>query len=125
MTSHTRITTNAEEIAFYNGAELEKSIVNRTYLNLVKHLNKVLQIRILYNTKEDFIIKYSWSAVGLLIASIPVFFPEYSGARTRKIEKQMELLEKDTPKDDAGAFDRKTGSRTQSFITNKRFSFFH
>jgi ATP-binding cassette, subfamily D (ALD), peroxisomal long-chain fatty acid import protein len=72
---------------------------------------------------EDFIIKYSWSAVGLIIASIPVFFPGLAGARTRRIEAQIDMDEqdvKDRQKAEKKIYEKKTGSRTQGFITNKR-----
>jgi ATP-binding cassette subfamily D (ALD) long-chain fatty acid import protein len=40
-TAHSRLITNAEEIAFYHGGDLEKSILNRTYLKLIKHINSM------------------------------------------------------------------------------------
>ncbi|KAJ3079292.1 hypothetical protein HK102_003876 [Quaeritorhiza haematococci] len=130
-TAHSRLITNAEEIAFYNGAHLEKSILNRTYNRLIKHINHVYKIRIAYNMFEDFIIKYSWSAVGLIIASIPVFFPEWAGGRTKREEALIAMEEAQEMQSggivSVGAegtpvekVDRKTGSRTQGFITNKR-----
>ncbi|KAJ1537283.1 hypothetical protein HK096_009535, partial [Nowakowskiella sp. JEL0078] len=90
--AHSRLITNAEEIAFYNGSNLEKSILNKTYTALVKHINRTYNVKIAYNMMEDFVIKYAWSAVGLLIASIPVFFPQFAGARTKR---QQRLLKAD------------------------------
>lgn len=119
--AHSRLITNAEEIGFYNGENLEKAILDKTYSKLIKHVNKIYRIRILYNMFEDFIIKYSWSAVGLMLASIPVFFPDAAGSRTKKVEAAIAV------EDGLGtvlvdsALDRKAGSRTQGFITNKRF----
>ncbi|KAI8619138.1 ABC transporter transmembrane region 2-domain-containing protein [Chytriomyces sp. MP71] len=104
--AHSRVITNAEEIAFYHGGNLEKSVLDRTYLNLVKHLNRVYGIRIAYNMFEDMIIKYGWSAIGLLISSIPH-------------RKFMGVAEDEGTA--AVSVDRKTGSRTQGFITNKKF----
>ncbi|KAI8928345.1 ABC transporter transmembrane region 2-domain-containing protein [Entophlyctis helioformis] len=150
--AHSRLITNAEEIAFYNGEDLEKSILDKTYSRLIKHINGIYRIRIAYNMFEDFIIKYSWSAVGLIIASIPVFFPDVAGDRTKRLEAAIALQESQgsaaAPIDDDGeglgagvssavsaatdllvgaatenaapTIDRKTGSRTQGFITNKR-----
>ncbi|KAJ3298087.1 hypothetical protein HK104_011200 [Borealophlyctis nickersoniae] len=116
-TAHSRLITNAEEIAFYNGAHLEHSILTRTYSRLIKHINRIYRIRIAYNMFEDFIIKYSWSAAGLLIASIPVFFPELAGARSKR---QQARITTDAGETDTTVADRTTGSRTQGFITNKR-----
>ncbi|CAG8507537.1 4247_t:CDS:10 [Ambispora gerdemannii] len=105
---HTRLITNAEEIAFYNGADLEHSILDRTYMRLIKHINSVLKIRIAYNMFEDFIVKYFWSTVGLLMCALPVFYPEWGGRGGRS-----EL-------EGGSASDGKERDRTKAFITNKR-----
>lgn len=120
--AHSRLITNAEEIGFYNGEELEKSILKKTYSRLIKHVNMIYRIRIGYNMFEDFLIKYTWSAVGLMLASIPVFFPESAGSRTKNEEAALALEEHSlaTMPVPAGV-DKKTGSRTQRFITNKRY----
>ncbi|KAG5461753.1 MAG: ABC transporter transmembrane region 2-domain-containing protein [Olpidium bornovanus] len=76
---HARLIMNAEEVGFYNGAELEKSILNRAYQRLIRHVNSLYKIRIAYNMFEDFVIKYCWSAVGLLVCAVPVFFPKWAG----------------------------------------------
>ncbi|CAG8795878.1 5952_t:CDS:2, partial [Dentiscutata erythropus] len=105
--AHTRLITNAEEIAFYNGADLELSILDRTYTKLIKHINSIFKIRIAYNMFEDFIIKYCWSAIGLLMCSVPVFFPSWGGRGGRQ-----EL--------DGSTIYGKERDRTKAFITNKR-----
>ncbi|KAJ3168723.1 hypothetical protein HDU87_000969 [Geranomyces variabilis] len=118
--AHSRLITNAEEIAFYHGAHLEHSILTRTYYRLIKHINKIYRIRIAYNMFEDFIIKYTWSAAGLLIASIPVFYPEMAGARSKREELRLAQAQATDGSTIVSQLDRKTGSRTQGFITNKR-----
>ena len=50
---------------FYNGAILEKDILTKAYLKLVRHVNSIFKIRIAYSMIEDFVIKYAWSAVRL------------------------------------------------------------
>ncbi|KAJ1342803.1 hypothetical protein BSLG_002622 [Batrachochytrium salamandrivorans] len=124
--AHSRLITNAEEIAFYNGEDREKSILDKTYSSLIKHINSTYRIRIAYNMFEDFLIKYSWSAVGLIIASIPVFFPDMAGSRTRREEailleeqKQGNGANMDSA-DSIRPISTLTGNRTQGFITNKR-----
>lgn len=127
--AHSRLITNAEEIAFYNGSELEQSILNKTYSALIKHINSTYRVRISFNMFEDFVIKYCWSAVGLVIASIPVFVPSLAGGRTKRHELEISKLEiEESSKANGMAapqLDRKTGSRTQGFITNKRYFFFN
>ncbi|KAF9125679.1 hypothetical protein BG015_004849 [Linnemannia schmuckeri] len=103
--AHTRLITNAEEVAFYNGADLEHSILTRTYKRLIRHINSIYKIRIAYNMFEDFIIKYCWSAVGLTLCALPVFFPALGGVDSVK---------------DIASGDKVVGARTKGFITSKR-----
>lgn len=108
--AHARIITNAEEIAFYHGADREKTFLDRTYAKLAKHVNGIYRIRIGYNMFEDFVIKYGWSAIGLIACSIPVFaptLPSLVANNSEKIEQPQSTLAIE-------------GERTQSFITNKR-----
>ncbi|KAI9306349.1 ABC transporter transmembrane region 2-domain-containing protein [Cunninghamella echinulata] len=105
--AHTRLITNAEEIAFYNGAELEHTILNKAYLKLIKHINHIYKLRISYNMFEDFLIKYAWGAFGLIMCGIPVFVPGISGSGP-------------SSSSDNTSSSSVIGSRTRSFITNKR-----
>ena len=107
--AHSRLITNAEEIAFYNGAELEKGILDRCFVRLVHHTNHIYQIKIAYNMFEDFVLKYSWSAFGFLITSLPIFVPSWGG-----LDGTEELT---------GAFihvSTRQRNRMRNFITNKR-----
>ncbi|KAA1085884.1 hypothetical protein PGT21_022497 [Puccinia graminis f. sp. tritici] len=54
--THARLITNSEEISFYNGSRLEKDILNRTYLRLIRHVNSIFKIRIAYSMAEDLVI---------------------------------------------------------------------
>ena len=134
--AHSRLITNAEEIAFYHGDDRELGILDRSYRTLIRHVNRIYRIRIAYNMFEDFVIKYSWSAVGLLVASVPVFFPSWAGSRERRSlvagsNSAVEDLESIgsavaaidssavTGSVEAGA-KSSHGSRTEGFITNKR-----
>lgn len=55
--AHSRVVENAEEIALYNGQELEKHVLDRSYFGLVKHANWVLRRKLWHGVAEDFIIK--------------------------------------------------------------------
>lgn len=43
---------------------MEKDILNRAYLRLIKHVNSIFKIRIVYGMIEDMVVKYFWSACG-------------------------------------------------------------
>ncbi|KAK4463109.1 peroxisomal long-chain fatty acid import protein 2 [Cladorrhinum samala] len=106
---HARLIANAEEIAFYGGAEMEKTFLNREFKSLKNWMEGIYMLKIRYNILEDFILKYSWSAYGYLLSSLPVFLPAWGG-----LGGATEL---------AGSQGEKHGherERMKDFITNKR-----
>ncbi|PRT52458.1 ATP-binding cassette sub-family D member 2 [Wickerhamiella sorbophila] len=96
---HTRLIEYSEEIALYGGNEAEKDILDTAYFALSKHVNRVLRHRLIYNFSEDFVIKYYWGALGLVLCSIPVFFKDLAGQSVISTVSQ----------------------RTSFFVTNRRF----
>ncbi len=93
---HSRIIDYSEEIALYNGHEAEKDTLDKGYFTLIKHVNRILRRRLYHGVMEDFVIKYFWGALGLMLCSVPVFF---------KIPGQAL---------------HGMGDRTESFVTNRR-----
>ncbi|EXJ70825.1 ATP-binding cassette, subfamily D (ALD), member 2 [Cladophialophora psammophila CBS 110553] len=96
---HTRLIDYSEEIALYAGHEAEKDGLDKGYFTLIKHVNRILRRRFYHGFMEDFVIKYFWGALGLLLCSLPVFF---------KIPGQNL-----TPGESRG-------DHTESFVTNRR-----
>ncbi len=123
--AHSRIITNAEEIAFYNGAAMELSILEKAYMRLVRHINSILKIRVTYSMCEDMILKYGWSAAGYVIIAAPFLF----GNETEKSEEQL-AAEKAAKKAaaaeaDAGARSSRreksdVAKKTEAYISNRR-----
>ncbi|KAJ8119176.1 hypothetical protein ONZ43_g3830 [Nemania bipapillata] len=105
---HARLIANAEEVAFYGGAEMEKTFLNKEFKSLKNWMEGIYMLKIRYNILEDFILKYSWSAYGYLLSSLPVFLPAWGG-----IGGAMEMLENA----EKGGRER---NRMKDFITNKR-----
>ncbi|KAK4147902.1 ABC transporter transmembrane region 2-domain-containing protein [Dichotomopilus funicola] len=105
---HARLIANAEEIAFYGGAETEKTFLDKEFKSLSKWMNGIYLVKIRYNMLEDFILKYSWSAYGYLLSSVPVFLPAWAG-----VGGKLEQLEH-------AAGTGRERSRMKDFITNKR-----
>ncbi|KAJ9665641.1 ATP-binding cassette long-chain fatty acid transporter pxa2 [Coniosporium apollinis] len=93
---HSRLIDYSEEVALYAGHEAEKDTLDKGYFTLIKHVNRILRRRFYHGVMEDFVIKYFWGALGLMLCSVPVFFkvPGASGASM--------------------------GDRTESFVTNRR-----
>lgn len=56
--SHSRLSEFSEEIAFLGGEQVEKMIIERDYFGLIKHINRVLRIRVVHGIAEEGIIKY-------------------------------------------------------------------
>ncbi|KAI0010578.1 ABC transporter transmembrane region 2-domain-containing protein [Xylariaceae sp. FL0662B] len=95
---HSRLIDYSEEIALYHGHEAEKDTLDKGYFTLIKHVNYILRRRFYHGVMEDFVIKYFWGALGLLLCSMPVFF---------KLPGQI-----------AGT--SSMGDRTEAFVTNRR-----
>lgn len=93
---HSRLIDHSEEVALYSGHGVEKDTLDKGYFTLIKHVNHILRRRFYHGFMEDFVIKYFWGALGLLLCSVPVFV---------KMPGQVAL---------------NMGDRTESFITNRR-----
>jgi len=94
---HSRLIDYSEEVALYSGQEAEKDTLDKGYFTLIKHVNYILRRRFYHGFMEDFVIKYFWGALGLMLCSVPVFFkvPGQTGSASM-------------------------GDRTESFVTNRR-----
>lgn len=69
---HVNMINNNEEIAFYQGTEVEKSKVNELYDILMDQILAFDRSKFNYNMLEDYILKYTWSGLGYVFASIPI-----------------------------------------------------
>ncbi|KAL2260780.1 hypothetical protein VTK26DRAFT_5134 [Humicola hyalothermophila] len=93
---HSRLIDHSEEIALYAGHEAEKDTLDKGYFTLIKHVNYLLRRRFYHGIMEDFVIKYFWGALGLLLCSFPIFV---------KLPGHVAMS---------------MGDRTESFVTNRR-----
>jgi ATP-binding cassette subfamily D (ALD) long-chain fatty acid import protein len=95
---HSRLIDNSEEVALYFGHEAEKDTLDKGYFTLIKHVNRILRRRFYHALMEDFVIKYFWGALGLMLCSVPVFFkipgqtPQGLGDRTESFVKNRRML---------------------------------
>ncbi|KAL8797894.1 MAG: hypothetical protein Q9195_000246 [Heterodermia aff. obscurata] len=110
---HSRLIANAEEIAFYGGADMEKVFLDKGFRDLRAWMEGIYRLKIRYNMLEDFVLKYSWSAFGYLITSLPVFLPEWGGLTSSS--------QPPTPSTSViSPTQHRSNTRMQAFITNKR-----
>ncbi|KAH7156958.1 ABC transporter transmembrane region 2-domain-containing protein [Dactylonectria macrodidyma] len=93
---HSRLIDYSEEIALYGGHKAEKDTLDKGYFTLIKHVNHILRRRFYHGFMEDFVIKYFWGALGLLLCSAPVFIKM------------------------PGHIVMNMGDRTEAFVTNRR-----
>lgn len=113
---HARLIANAEEVAFYGGADIERVYLNKSFKELRGWMEGIYSLKVRYNMLEDFILKYSWSAFGYIITSLPVFLPAWGG-----LGGVLELATSSSdPGSGASISDNLQRGRMKEFITNKR-----
>jgi ATP-binding cassette subfamily D (ALD) long-chain fatty acid import protein len=93
---HSRLIDHSEEVALYAGHEAEKDTLDKGYFTMIKLINYHLRRRFYHGFMEDYVVKYFWGALGLLLCSVPVFV---------KLPGQVIAS---------------MGDRTESFVTNRR-----
>ncbi|XP_028290082.1 ATP-binding cassette sub-family D member 3-like isoform X2 [Gouania willdenowi] len=68
---NSRLITNSEEIAFYNGNMREKQTIHATFKKLVDHLHNFIFFRFSMGFVDSIIAKYIATVVGYLVVSRP------------------------------------------------------
>uniref|UniRef100_A0A674CQP8 ATP-binding cassette, sub-family D (ALD), member 3b n=1 Tax=Salmo trutta TaxID=8032 RepID=A0A674CQP8_SALTR len=68
---NSRLITNSEEIAFYNGNLREKQTIHSTFQKLVDHLHNFIVFRFSTGFVDSIIAKYIATVVGYLVVSRP------------------------------------------------------
>lgn len=68
---NSRLITNSEEIAFYNGNLREKATLLASYKKLQNHLRQFLKFKVVMGVVDNLVAKYFASIVGFLAVSLP------------------------------------------------------
>ncbi|EMC98642.1 hypothetical protein BAUCODRAFT_64839 [Baudoinia panamericana UAMH 10762] len=116
---HARLIANAEEVAFYNGGPTEHVLLDQGFKELRKWMEGIYRIKVGYNMLEDFVLKYSWSAFGYLVTSLPVFLPALGGL-TQVTANESSARRSSSASAELVEHTDKSGGRMKQFITNKR-----
>ncbi|CAH2311463.1 ATP-binding cassette sub-family D member 3 isoform X1 [Pelobates cultripes] len=74
---NSRLITNSEEIAFYNGNEREKQTIHTAFNKLVEHLHNFILFRFSMGFVDSIIAKYLATVVGYLVVSRPFLTPNH------------------------------------------------
>ncbi|CAF1133170.1 unnamed protein product [Rotaria magnacalcarata] len=77
--AHTRIITNAEEIAFFDGHEVEKDWILKLYYQLREQTNLIIKKKLWFIMLEQFLMKYFWHSCGMVFIAIPILTYDGSG----------------------------------------------
>ncbi|KPI89505.1 glycosomal transporter (GAT2) putative (GAT2) [Leptomonas seymouri] len=72
-TKQYRLTNHAEEIAFYNGEDIEREQTGRLLRSLIRHEYKIKRYKFISGFSDNLLVKYGANLVGYLVCSLVAY----------------------------------------------------
>ncbi|CAG9861681.1 unnamed protein product [Phyllotreta striolata] len=121
---HGRIVSNAEEIAFYGGHEVERGHLRRAYDRLAEHMERMFGVKLWFIMLEQFLMKYVWSGAGIIVVSLPILLATNNRrkAHTNSLLSIPDLTSRKSLEADdrpADTVEDSVSDRTHYFTTSK------
>ncbi|KAI9183096.1 hypothetical protein H9P43_004013 [Blastocladiella emersonii ATCC 22665] len=76
--THSRIIAHNEEIAFYGGADREKTLVNASFDRIVRHASRVINLKFANGIIDSVFVKYLATMLAYYLLARPVFDPAHA-----------------------------------------------
>ncbi|VDO28526.1 unnamed protein product [Onchocerca flexuosa] len=77
---HSRLISNSEEVALHRGHETEKICLLKAFNNIQHHAFLICRKKILYIMVEQYLLKYMWTATGMVMIAFPIFTAKSTNA---------------------------------------------
>ncbi|KAJ1505063.1 ATP-binding cassette sub- D member 3, partial [Coelomomyces lativittatus] len=115
--AHSRILAHSEEIAFYQGGETEKHIVNKAYARILHHCQSVLQLRFANGILDSIFVKYLATMLAYFLLAKPIVFDDVPATPTPIPTTQRTGL-LDPPKNNDATLFMETYSRNSGYLVH-------
>lgn len=92
---HSRVITNAEEIAFYGGHAVEESMLRKAFNAMAEQTELIHRKKLSFVVIEQYLMKYVWNAAGFVMIAAPQLLSTQDisvGDRTRAYTVSSNLL---------------------------------
>jgi len=91
---HTDLLNHAEEVAFYNGSDWERTRIDAKYMELNDHISNIYYKKFFMGIFDSMLVKYGAVMCGYTVVGLPVFGPN-SAAYLKKVGNDTTKITQD------------------------------